>query len=80
MVYKKVKKLIISVLLIIFISFLIISCDKNDCWVCSNGKCYKCNGKGFDNINICKVCKGTKICFNCKGTGNINRNNYNFTF
>ena len=51
------------------------SCDEEDCWVCFNGKCYKCNGKGYDKIDneACDVCKGSGVCFNCNGTGKNNK-------
>ena len=67
------EKIIIFSLLFFFLLFFFPACDKDDCWICSNGRCYKCNGKGYDNIEaeICKVCKGDGICFNCHGTGRI---------
>jgi len=65
----KIKKIIIFSLFLLL--FLFMACDVDDCWVCFNGKCYECNGKGYNETEMCKVCKGSGICFNCKGTGKI---------
>jgi len=66
-----IEKIIFSLFILISI-FLFISCDKDDCWVCLSGRCHKCDGKGYvNNIEVCVVCKGNGICFNCQGTGKI---------
>jgi len=72
---KRRKTQIISIIVIFLMLFIIMSCDEEDCWVCFNGKCYKCNGKGYDKIDneACDVCKGSGVCFNCNGTGKNNK-------
>ena len=71
-VYFKSKSIIFLTILFILM-FVLMSCAEDDCWICSNGKCYNCNGKGYIHVdsNICNVCKGTGICFNCDGTGKM---------
>jgi hypothetical protein len=63
--------IVYTVLLLLIILFT--SCDENDCWLCVSGECYNCNGRGYRIVdsNICDVCNGSGICFNCQGTGRI---------
>jgi len=73
---KKFKYLSIIIIIMFILLLIPLSCSDDDCWVCFNGKCYKCNGKGYTKIdsNTCDVCRGSGICFNCQGTGKINKN------
>jgi hypothetical protein len=75
--YQTKNSMMIAKILFLFLIFLFISCgDEGDCWVCYNGKCPKCNGKGYIKVdtNVCVFCKGTGKCPNCQGTGKINPN------
>jgi len=65
---------IIFLIIVLSISGILTSCffSEDMCWVCAgNGRCYKCYGKIPIDGDPCNVCKESKICFNCNGTGRV---------